>query len=456
MYALKNRSIRVSYRRGAVYIYVLLTMTALIALLGLAVDMARAQVAKTELHRLADAAARAAVAALTTGTAAAQNAAIAIANENPVDGGYLTLSTTNDIQIGNWNSTTATFTNGGTPYNAVRVYARRTQANGNPISTLFSRIIGINSVDVWASSTAALVTVQPPQTIYVSAHANPWLAGEPKGTLASVPDPSYNNPHANDTHPWEYDVANPSSTDGSPADTSSGTVYGDSSKVESTDYSANEPWASPSLYTLTTVPGAIVQISVPTDSSDESNNQGYLDSGSANTYANGGPSYNSYANDAAAYYGAGSNPNSYAPPTGYTGPSDVSAGNSASATDAQGAEHGMSNINTPINSMVGVFQNGSANDTYSASSGTYSPTNTVPPGLDFSSQSERDYTQIQPQDFQTFYVGTGQTSGGTQQTVVVPDGATQLYLGTMDGHEWSNNLGGFNATITEYQIETVQ
>jgi Flp pilus assembly protein TadG len=456
MYTPKNKSRRISSHRGATFIYVLITMTALFAMLGLAVDMARAQVAKTELHRLADAAARAAVASLSSGTTAAQNAAIAVANENPVDGGTVTLSATNDIQVGNWNSSTSTFTSGGTPYNAVRVYARRTAANGNPISTLFSKIIGINSVDVWTSSTAALVTVQAPKTIYVSAHANPWLAGEPKGTLASVPDPAYNHPSSNDTHPWEFDVANPSTTNGSPADTSS-SVNTDSSKVESTDYSNNEPWASPSEYSITVTPNSIIQVSVPSDSSDESNNQGYLDSGSVNTYANGGPNYSSYANDAAAYYGANSNPNNYSPPPSYTGtPNDVGAGNASSASDAQGEEHGMSNVNTPINSVVGVFQNGAANDTYSASSNTYTPTTTVPPGLDFSQQSQRDYTQIEPQDFQTFYVGNGQTSGGTQQSIVVPAGATQLYLGTMDGHEWSNNLGGFNVTITQLQIETVQ
>jgi hypothetical protein len=107
----------------------------------------------------------------------------------------------------------------------------------------------------------------------------------------------------------------------------------------------------------------------------------------------------------------------------------------------------MSNIYTPINSMVGVFQNGSTNDSLST---------TVPPGLDFSSQTARDYTSLEPQLFQTFYVGTGQTSGSTQQTIVVPPNATQLYLGTMDGHEWSNNVGGFNATITQYQIAIVK
>jgi hypothetical protein len=39
---------------------------------------------------------------------------------------------------------------------------------------------------------------------------------------------------------------------------------------------------------------------------------------------------------------------------------------------------------------------------------------------------------------------------------VVPNNATRLFLGTMDGHEWSNNVGSFQATITQYSIEIVK
>jgi hypothetical protein len=31
-----------------------------------------------------------------------------------------------------------------------------------------------------------------------------------------------------------------------------------------------------------------------------------------------------------------------------------------------------------------------------------------------------------------------------------------MFLGTMDGHEWSNNSGGYTVTVTDYQITTVQ
>ena len=63
---------------------------------------------------------------------------------------------------------------------------------------------------------------------------------------------------------------------------------------------------------------------------------------------------------------------------------------------------------------------------------------------------------IEPQLNQAFYVGDGQTSTNTTETIIVPNNAYAIFLGTMDGHEWSNNLGGFNATITEFNIELVQ
>jgi hypothetical protein len=107
--------------------------------------------------------------------------------------------------------------------------------------------------------------------------------------------------------------------------------------------------------------------------------------------------------------------------------------------------------------MVGVFM-----DATGATSGaTADETATgasVPAGKDFSTQTSRDYTSIEPQLNQSFYVGNGSTSSGAgsvQQTIVIPPNATTLFLGTMDGHEWSNNQGGFNATITQFQIQVV-
>jgi Flp pilus assembly protein TadG len=412
-------------RRGVAFIYVLLTMTVLFGFLGLAVDIARAQAAKTELRRIADAAARAAVANLASGTSAAQTAAQDVAAQNTVDGAAITLADS-DIVCGNWNSSTHTFTSGGTPSNAVEVFARRTTANGNPLTLIFGQVIGINTVDVWASSIAALVAVTN-STQYISAHGNPWLAGEPAGTKASEKDTGY----ADADHPWKEDIADPSAvasaessdTDGSGSGYSAPT---DGSKVNWTDYQTGEPYGSPSEFQLTVTPGSVVQISIPVNSSNEANNEGYGVGGTGNTYATGSMSgtYQYYSDDEA-------NPS-------------LAEG----STTTSGSEHGISNIIAPINSVIGVFL-----DQTGSTSGADSET--APTGIDYSASGAMDYTTMEPKLNQTFYVGDGQASG-VQQTIVVPNNAYALFLGTMDGHEWSNNVGGFTATITQYEINTVQ
>ncbi len=96
--------------------------------------------------------------------------------------------------------------------------------------------------------------------------------------------------------------------------------------------------------------------------------------------------------------------------------------------------------------MVGVFLTNTQPDQYSSGASM----------LDFSTQTERDYTNIDPQIQQSFYAGDGQTSNNIQQTVTVPANATRLFLGTMDGHEWSNNAGGYTATITQTTYSIVQ
>jgi Flp pilus assembly protein TadG len=109
------------------------------------------------------------------------------------------------------------------------------------------------------------------------------------------------------------------------------------------------------------------------------------------------------------------------------------------------AEHGIADSSMPLNSINAVFLNSNLPDNQ-----------TAPGTTDFSTQTQRDYTTYSPKVQQVFYVGDGQTSGGEQQQVVVPQGATRLFLGTMDGWEWSNNIGGYNATITQTSYSIVQ
>jgi hypothetical protein len=109
------------------------------------------------------------------------------------------------------------------------------------------------------------------------------------------------------------------------------------------------------------------------------------------------------------------------------------------------SEHGIADSSMPLNSINAVFLNNNLPDNQSA-----------PATTSFATQTDRDYTSFSPKVQQVFYVGNGQTSEGLQQTIVVPQGATRLYLGTMDGWEWSNNIGGYNATITQTWYSLVQ
>jgi Flp pilus assembly protein TadG len=443
-----------SRRQGIAIIYIIVVLIIMLGFCSFAVDLGRVQTAKTELRRAADAAARAGVANLAQGTSQVESAAIAMAGNNKCDGSAVVLTDSN-ISVGIWNSTSSTFGTTGTANNTTTYQAVRVQTS-KAIPLLFGEILGMAHCTVNATSTAALVSVSAPLTDFVSAHGNPWLSGEPKNTTASQPDGGYDSPSPNTTHPWKYDIANPgkvasavsTATSGDSSDPASDyTPPADSSKVASTDYSANEPYGSPVAFDVS--PGSVIQISVPLDSNNLSNNQGFLVGGSGNTYANGSNSgnYAYYSDD-------GSNPT-------------MAQGTQTTS----GSEHGISNIIAPINSMIGVFmdQNGA---TYGADSSQENET-TVPPGLDFSTQAARDYDSgtsqsttaaaaemgggsIDPQLNQSFYVGNGQNSSNITATIIVPNNAYAMFLGTMDGHEWSNNTGEFNATITEFHVELVQ
>ena len=429
-------------RRGMVMVYVIVSMVVMIGFCSLAVDFGRVQAAKTELRAAADAAADAAAACLPQGSSTAQSAAIAIAGKNMVDGTALSLTTSN-IVIGSWNTSTRTFTSGGsaddvTTYQAVQVAASRSAANNNAIPLMFGTIIGMPTCNVTATAVAALMTQSSSKTQYVSAHGDPWLAGEPAGVTGSEPDTGYDNPSPNSTHPWKNDVANPGKVLAAvTAAGSSGTYTAptDSSKVAWTDYSANEPYGSPSGFVVNVTPGSAIQISIPLTTQNLANNQGALTGGTGDTYANGdsGGDYTNVSDDAA-------NPS-----------------NTQGTTTTSGSEHGISNIIAPLNSVIGVFmdKNGATYGADSTQETTESSAPGTPAGLDFSTQTARDYTAVAPKLNQTFYVGNGQTSAGITQTIIVPPNTYELFLGSMDGHEWSNNAGGFTTTITQYRIQLV-
>ncbi len=123
-------------------------------------------------------------------------------------------------------------------------------------------------------------------------------------------------------------------------------------------------------------------------------------------------------------------------PSGTLWPPDGRIGSLVS--HSAGAEHGISDItNTPFNSFVGVFL------------GSDQPSDSPePPPLSFGTPASRDYAVLSPLLKEVFFIGDGRTSLGDTQRVVVPSGATRLFLGTMDTFGWYNNGGAFTVDIS--------
>lgn len=103
-----------------------------------------------------------------------------------------------------------------------------------------------------------------------------------------------------------------------------------------------------------------------------------------------------------------------------------------------GVENGIGNVVAPIDSLIGVFLDASQ------------PSLTAAPGatLNFSTAASRDFATLSPLLKQPFYIGNGLRNDGiTVQSFFVPAGATRLFLGTMDGFGWFNNVGSLRVTV---------
>jgi hypothetical protein len=128
-----------------VLIYVSIALVAFTGICALAVDWGRVQVAKTELRRTCDAAARYAVTGVSDGTTLTKANWIGL--QNPVDGRTITF-TAADVETGAWDATTLKFTAGGGVPNAVRVTARRR------VPAVFEQIAGPGSTQLTVKAIA--------------------------------------------------------------------------------------------------------------------------------------------------------------------------------------------------------------------------------------------------------------------------------------------------------------
>ena len=109
----------------------------------------------------------------------------------------------------------------------------------------------------------------------------------------------------------------------------------------------------------------------------------------------------------------------------------------------QAADHfGISGFRMPTNAMLGVF----LPDTTNAGPS--------PAQLYFGTPASRDFSLLQPELYQVFFIGDGlREDGVTVQEFAAPVGATRLFLGSADPSVWNNNSGSFSMLIEQEVAE---
>ena len=107
-----------------------------------------------------------------------------------------------------------------------------------------------------------------------------------------------------------------------------------------------------------------------------------------------------------------------------------------------GAENGISGLFAPINSLVGLFLDlGQPNSSAAPITLDFRNSGNVTGGI--------NYSTLAPQLKQVFFIGDGLNAEGKRHQIIVPNGATRLFLGTMDGLGWWNNVGFYDVSVTE-------
>ena len=151
---LTSSSSRQRRRRGLALLYITIVATVVFGFASLAMDYGRVQLAKTQLRAATDIAARAAAPALGN-VANVQSLALQYAAANPCDGSPVALNAATDVEFGDWDTTTRTFTVlTGTARNNASAVRVRTQRD---VPLMIARAVGVPTTTVHASSIASVV-----------------------------------------------------------------------------------------------------------------------------------------------------------------------------------------------------------------------------------------------------------------------------------------------------------
>jgi Flp pilus assembly protein TadG len=140
---------RIPHRRGIALIWFAIVGMVLVALAGLALDTGYVLLTGHQLQNAADAAALAGANSVAFDTSQSVTDALATAASNKAAGAAVQLDAGSDIIIGVYDRPSHTFTAGGSPPNAVKVIARRTDTSpGGPLSLIFAPMFGISTSNV--------------------------------------------------------------------------------------------------------------------------------------------------------------------------------------------------------------------------------------------------------------------------------------------------------------------
>ena len=152
----------VSNQGGAVAVMVAVTLPVLLGFAALTIDLGQALVARNELQDVADAAALAGarrVGTIYQSLTPAQQVSYTMTNPAPIYSDVQNVAALNhgagrsitvdvgDIQIGQWNSTSKTFTAMTANPDAVRVTARLDGTSNGPVSTFLASVMSLATTD---------------------------------------------------------------------------------------------------------------------------------------------------------------------------------------------------------------------------------------------------------------------------------------------------------------------
>jgi len=143
---------------GVANVWLVLTLSALVAMTGLALDTANMVWSGFQLQAAADAAALAGARRVRDSQEdVARNQAVLAASGNTVQDEFLTIDGGADVEIGGFDRSTQMFTPGVASPNAVRVTARRTDDSlSGTLPLFFGPFLGVSSVNMQRTATAMI------------------------------------------------------------------------------------------------------------------------------------------------------------------------------------------------------------------------------------------------------------------------------------------------------------